>query len=302
MANAVGKISRYSQLQPRDVYTEAVSISYEQPKLNRPSNNKYIQQQWCSDMWHPNRDLPKPPPTMASHPPTPQRHTHPVPQPGVYAPAITFFDPSTDTLHLPAQSLYYTYLSHTPLTGLVILGTNAEPFLLSRPERKLLLLTARRSVPPHYPLIAGVGGHSTSQVLSYISDAHDAGADYVLLLPCAYFGKQTTAAVIKRFYAQIASQSPSSHLDLQFPRRLQRAGSRFRHHRRDRGRARQYRGRETHLRLRGQDRAAGGRVPTVALRGVWGTGGFLAGRVGGGWERVHCCVRECVSAGCCEGV
>ena len=147
----------------------------------------------------------------------PDRHTHPVPQPGVYAPAITFFDPSTDTLHLPAQSAYYTYLSQTPLTGLVILGTNAETFLLSRSERKQLLLTARASVPPNYPLIAGVGGHSTSQVLSHVADAADAGADYVLLLPCAYFGKQTTPAVIKRFYAQIAAQSPLPILIYNFP-------------------------------------------------------------------------------------
>ncbi|KAI4241556.1 MAG: hypothetical protein L6R40_004536 [Gallowayella cf. fulva] len=149
---------------------------------------------------------------------TPQQtHTHPVPKPGCYAPAITFFHPSTDTLDLPSQQKYYTHLSTTSLTGLVILGTNAEPFLLSRRERSTLLHLARRSVPANYPLIAGVGAHSTSQALTYITDAHAAGANFALLLPAAYFGKQTTPAVVRRFYAQVAQSSPLPILIYNFP-------------------------------------------------------------------------------------
>ena len=93
-----------------------------------------------------------------------------VPAPGVWAPAITFFDPSTDELDLASQAKYYTYLSEH-LTGLVILGTNAETFLLTREERQTLLKTARDAVGPDYPIMAGVGGHSTKQVLEYINDA-----------------------------------------------------------------------------------------------------------------------------------
>ncbi|KAL8813531.1 MAG: hypothetical protein Q9223_002356 [Gallowayella weberi] len=148
---------------------------------------------------------------------SPQRHSYPVPEPGCYAPAITFFDPSTDTLDIQSQKIYYTYLSTTNLTGLVILGTNAETFLLSREERATLLKVARQSVPDSYPIIAGVGGHSTSQALEYIADAHEAGANYALLLPCAYFGKQTTPAVVKRFYAQVAQDSPLPILIYNFP-------------------------------------------------------------------------------------
>lgn len=116
-----------------------------------------------------------------------------VPTAGVWAPAVTFFN-DDDTLDLASQSKYYAYLAQH-LTGLVILGTNAETFMLTREERATLLKTARESVPKGYEIMAGVGGHSTKQVLEFIADARDAGADYALVLPCAYFGKQTSAKV-----------------------------------------------------------------------------------------------------------
>ena len=140
-----------------------------------------------------------------------------VPEPGCYVPAVTFFDPKTDKLVLEAQAKYYSYLSSTGLKGLVILGTNAETLLLTRDERKALLQTARRSVPPGYPIIAGVSGHSTAQVLEYIGDAYDAGADFLLLLPCAYFGKQTTPVVINAFFDQVAAVSPLPIILYNFP-------------------------------------------------------------------------------------
>ena len=147
----------------------------------------------------------------------PQPHNHPVPKPGCYVPSVTFFHPSTDTLDLTSQAKYYSYLAGTGLKGLVVLGTNAETFLLNRSERKSLVSVARDAVPAGYPIIAGVSGHSTSQALEYISDAHAAGADFALLLPCAYFGKQTTPAVVKRFYAQVAERSPLPIIIYNFP-------------------------------------------------------------------------------------
>ena len=148
---------------------------------------------------------------------TTTKHSYPVPEPGCYVPGVTFFNPETDELDLVSQKKYYAYLAGTGLKGLVVLGTNAETFLLNREERKRLLEVARDAVPAGYPIIAGVGGHSTSQALEYISDAHDAGADFGLLLPCAYFGKQTTPSVVKRFYAQVATQSPLPILIYNFP-------------------------------------------------------------------------------------
>lgn len=130
---------------------------------------------------------------------------------------MTFFDPATDDLDLPAQKEYYAYLARSGLTGLVILGTNAEAFLLTREERAQLISTARAAVGPDYPLMAGVGGHSTRQVLQYIQDAVTAGANYVLVLPPAYFGKATTPAVIRAFFREVAESSPLPVVIYNFP-------------------------------------------------------------------------------------
>jgi dihydrodipicolinate synthase/N-acetylneuraminate lyase len=100
------------------------------------------------------------------------------------------------------------------LTGLAILGTNAETLLLTREKRVALLATVRNAVGPDYPLMAG---HSAKQVLEYIVDAYKAGANYALVLPAAYFGKQTTPSVITRFYHQVAEKSPLQIIIYSFP-------------------------------------------------------------------------------------
>lgn len=139
-----------------------------------------------------------------------------VPPSGVWCPAVTFFT-AKDALDLEAQATYFSYLSKTGLAGLVILGTNAETFLLTREERKSLIATARRAVGPSFPLMAGVGGHSTAQVLEFINDATEAGADSVLLLPPAYFGGATTPEVLERFFGRVADASPLPVVMYNFP-------------------------------------------------------------------------------------
>ncbi|KAF3491073.1 uncharacterized protein GIQ15_00590 [Arthroderma uncinatum] len=140
-----------------------------------------------------------------------------VPPAGVWCPAVTFFDPTSDTLDLPSQKKYYSYLSRSGLAGLVILGTNAEAFLLTREERAELIAAAREAVGPDYPLMAGCGGHSTRQVLQYIQDAVTAGANYVLVLPPAYFGKATTPTAVRSFFNDISGSSPLPVVIYNFP-------------------------------------------------------------------------------------
>ena len=91
----------------------------------------------------------------------------PIPPSGVWTPSVTLFDPSTDRLDLESQQKYFGYLAHkTGLAGLVILGTNAETFLLTREERKQLLALARKVADAgeregKVKIMAGVGGGST---------------------------------------------------------------------------------------------------------------------------------------------
>lgn len=140
-----------------------------------------------------------------------------VPKAGVWVPAITYFNRQDDTIDLVSQEKYFKYLSTSGLTGLVVLGTNAETLLLTREERFTLLATARAAVGPSFPIIAGVSAHSTKQVLEHTEDAYRAGADYVLVLPCAYFGKATTTAVIESFFDEVASKSKLPVVIYNFP-------------------------------------------------------------------------------------
>jgi dihydrodipicolinate synthase/N-acetylneuraminate lyase len=135
----------------------------------------------------------------------------------VWCPAVTFFNPDTDALDLDAQAKYFAYLSATGLAGLVVLGTNAETFLLTREERKTLVATCRKAVGPSFPIMAGVGGHSTAQVLEHVGDAADAGADSVLVLPPAYFGPATTAQVLEDFFGEVADKSRLPVVIYNFP-------------------------------------------------------------------------------------
>ncbi|KAL4913251.1 hypothetical protein BDW62DRAFT_167347 [Aspergillus aurantiobrunneus] len=139
-----------------------------------------------------------------------------VPPAGVWVPAVTPFNHKTDTLDLDAFKKYCAYLSRH-LTGLVILGTNAEAFLLTCAERAQAIRAAREAVGPNYPLMAGVGAHSTKQVLELASDAAEAGANYLLVLPPAYFGKATTPAVVKRFFADVATDATLPVVVYNFP-------------------------------------------------------------------------------------
>lgn len=140
-----------------------------------------------------------------------------VPASGVWCPAITFFDHESDSLDLKAQSQYFSYLSTTGLAGLVVLGTNSEAFLLTREERFQLISTARAAVGPDFPLMAGVGAHSTKQSLELAQGAAAAGADYVLVLAPACFGKATSMDVGKRFFASFAAKSPLPVVIYNFP-------------------------------------------------------------------------------------
>ncbi|KAJ5976418.1 hypothetical protein N7481_010125 [Penicillium waksmanii] len=145
---------------------------------------------------------------------SPQPH---VPPSGVWCPAVSFFNQDSDSLDLDAQSKYFAYLSTTGLAGLVILGTNSEAFLLTREERAQLISTARAAVGPDFPLMAGVGAHSTKQTLELAQDAADAGANYLLVLPPAYFGKATNMNVVKRFFSEVAAKSPLPVVLYNFP-------------------------------------------------------------------------------------
>jgi 4-hydroxy-2-oxoglutarate aldolase len=140
-----------------------------------------------------------------------------VPKAGVWCPAVTFYEPESGAVNLTAQKQYFTYLSKSGLAGLVILGSNAEAFLLTRDERIAIMKAAREAVGPDYPLMMGVSGFSVIQVLENIQDAKEAGADFCLLLPAAYYGGATTKEVVAGFYDEVAQKTSLPIVIYNFP-------------------------------------------------------------------------------------
>lgn len=139
-----------------------------------------------------------------------------VPPAGVWCPAVTCFT-QDDELDLAAQSLYFSHLAKSGLTGLVVMGTNSEAMLLTRAERSQLVSAARAAAGPGFPIMAGVGAHSTRQTLELAEDAAAAGADYLLVLPPAYFGRATTMATVRRFFAEVSARAALPVVIYNFP-------------------------------------------------------------------------------------
>jgi Dihydrodipicolinate synthetase family len=225
-----------------------------------------------------------------------------IPRHGVWCPAITFFDRATDTIDWPAQKSYFSYLATTGLAGLVILGTNAEAFLLTTKERSQLIAAARDAVGPDFPLMAGVGSHSTKQTLEFIENAAAVGADYVLCLPPAYFGKATTPAVIEAFFEDVAAASPLPIVIYNFPGVCNGVDPGLGHHYLNREEELERCRCEAHMRERWEDHEISRYILAIRVRYFW-RAIRLSGRWFGRWLCwVHCSICKYCSSGCCGGV
>ena len=126
---------------------------------------------------------------------------------GVYTPLATPFtaDGSLDERGLTANVERYL---QTPLTGLVVLGSNGEAPQLDDAEADRAIAVVRAAMPKGRPLLAGTGRESTRATIAATRRAADLGADAVLVrTPAFYKGQMTTEAFV-RHYTQVADQSP----------------------------------------------------------------------------------------------
>src|SRR4030095_16967315 len=95
---------------------------------------------------------------------------------GIYTPLATPFaaDGSLDTRALARN--VDKYLA-SPLTGLVVLGSNGEAPQLDDDEADLAIKTVRDRMPKHRPLLAGTGRESTAATIAATKRAADLGVD-----------------------------------------------------------------------------------------------------------------------------
>ena len=126
---------------------------------------------------------------------------------GIYTPLATPFaaDGSLDARALARNVEKYL---RSPLTGLVVLGSNGEAPQLEEHEADLAIKSVRDAMPKDRPLLAGTGRESTAATISATERAAKIGVDAVLVrTPSFYKGQMTTDAFVKH-YTQVADRSP----------------------------------------------------------------------------------------------
>jgi 4-hydroxy-2-oxoglutarate aldolase len=126
---------------------------------------------------------------------------------GIYTPLATPFaaDGSLDASALARN--VEKYLA-SPLTGLVVLGSNGEAAQLEDHEADVAIKTVRAAMPKDRPLLAGTGRESTMATIAATRRAADLGVDAVLVrTPSFYKGQMTTDAFVKH-YTLVADRSP----------------------------------------------------------------------------------------------
>ncbi|POR31112.1 Dihydrodipicolinate synthetase family protein [Tolypocladium paradoxum] len=139
---------------------------------------------------------------------------------GVYTPLVTFFH-DDESIDIESTKAHIQRMAQGGVTGLVLQGSNGEAPHLTPNERKTIIRTARAHLDqlgfPRVTLIAGCGAPSVRETLSYINGAEEAGADFALVLPPAYWSAAMTPTVIEEFFSAVAEDAAIPLLIYNFP-------------------------------------------------------------------------------------
>jgi 4-hydroxy-2-oxoglutarate aldolase len=125
---------------------------------------------------------------------------------GIFTPIVTPFR-TDDTIDEGALQRNVLRWMQTPLTGLVVLGSNGEAAQLDDEEADRVVDVVRQHVPQGRPLIAGTGRESTKATIAATARAAAAGVDAVLVRTPSFFKSQMTTDVFVRHYSEVADTS-----------------------------------------------------------------------------------------------
>ena len=125
---------------------------------------------------------------------------------GLFTPITTPFT-TDDTVDEAALARNVDRWMGTPLTGLVVLGSNGEAAQLDDAEADRVVEIVREHVPSDRPLIAGTGRESTKATIAATARAAAAGVDAVLVRTPSFFKAQMSAEIFVRHYTEVADAS-----------------------------------------------------------------------------------------------
>ncbi|KAK7701520.1 hypothetical protein SLS64_010265 [Diaporthe eres] len=139
---------------------------------------------------------------------------------GVYTPLVTFFN-DDESIDIQSTKAHIQRMAEGGVTGLVLQGSNGEAPHVTHDERRTIIQTARTHLNelgiPQVKLIVGCGAPSVRETLSYIAEAKEAGGDFALVLPPAYWVVAMTPAVVEGFFSAVAEESELPILIYNFP-------------------------------------------------------------------------------------
>lgn len=125
---------------------------------------------------------------------------------GVYTPLVTFFN-EDESIDLAATSQHALRMADGKVSGLVIQGSNGEAPHLLHDERQALVRSVRETLNKNnhagLKLIVGCGAASVRETLLYLSEAKEAGADFGLVLPPAYWAAGMSVPVVEKFFKDV---------------------------------------------------------------------------------------------------
>ena len=126
---------------------------------------------------------------------------------GIYTPIVTPFK-TDDTLDEQGLKSNVARWMTTPLTGLVVLGSNGEAPQLEDAEADRVIEIVRAGMPKNKPMIVGTGRESTKATIAATKRAAKLGADVALVRTPSFFKLQMTTATFVRHYTEVADASP----------------------------------------------------------------------------------------------
>src|SRR5581483_6635226 len=127
---------------------------------------------------------------------------------GVYTPIATPFTKDDQLDEKALASNVKRWMALTPLTGLVVLGSNGEAPQLDERESDRVIEIARGGMPKDRAMIVGTGRESTRATIDATKRAAALGADAALVRTPSFFKNQMTAELFIRHYAEVADASP----------------------------------------------------------------------------------------------
>lgn len=126
---------------------------------------------------------------------------------GIYTPIVTPFTPSGELDEQGIVGNVDRYL-RSPLTGLVVLGSNGEAPQLEDDEADRAIAIVRERVPNDRPLLVGTGRESTRATIAASQRAARLGADAVMARTPSFYKPQMTTDAFVRHYIEVADAAP----------------------------------------------------------------------------------------------